>query len=826
MSKFYTNVEVRGNSILYRGYENGIPVQQKIDYKPHLFVKTNDETPFKVFKSNIPVKKRQFDSISEMKEFVETYKDVPNFGVYGCNNLVRQYIGNTFRGDIDWDYAQTQIWFFDIETKVGENSQGFPHPDKAEEEILLITMMNHSTKAIHTWSLYPVEQQVIDKFDNYNFESFDGDEKAMLKHFLMFFASTRIDVISGWNSEGFDIPYLVNRIKAVLGDDAVKFLSPWRSVKPRSFHTANGEQKNTYDIVGVTHLDYLDLYKKFNPGSKESFKLDFIAEIELGKNKVELPGESFRDSYENHWPTFVEYNVIDVHLLHELETKMLQVRLAMQLAFIGKCSFGDVMSAMRLWESIIYNYFLDENIVEELEKERNEKHSIVGAYVHDPVPGKYGWTVSVDATSLYPSIMMQNNISPETIVGYDETVTIDTILNGELQNVPDGCIVSANGLITSKEKFGFIPTLVKRMFDLRKQTKNKMLELKRIHAPEEEYKALDVAQSSFKIAANSFYGIMGLAHFKYYDYRMAEAVTSTGQVFIRKTKVIMDDLLGRISSTKDHVQYMDTDSAYFTVNDFVSNHCKGMADVDIVNKLEKLVIDVLQPPLNKKLNAVASSMGIDDCLINFKLECIGPSIIFIAKKRYAFDILYSEGVRYEKPKMKVMGIEIVRSSTPNVVKDYLKDALKLCLQSTEKELQKKVRQVKTEFMSKHYTEISFPRGVNGMTVYSDSASIYKKGCPIHVRGSLLYNHHINQRGLASKYPLIADGEKVKFVALKMPNKIHENVIAFPGKLPNELDLERYVDYKTQFEKAFVGPLEGILEAIGWEAEEKVTLDFD
>jgi len=481
MTKFYTNIAVRGNHILYRGYEDGLPVQKKIEYKPHLFVKSTTETPYRVFKSNSPVKKRIFDSINEMKEFIETYKDVPNFGLYGCNNIVRQYTGNEFRGDIEWNYTQTKIWFWDIETKVGENSQGFPHPDRAEEEILLISMMEHFSKKIKIWSTKPVDadNKIFTELQNVDFECFDT-EKEMLKDFLMFFATNRIDVLSGWNSEFFDMPYVVNRIKNVLNDDVVKLLSPWKVVKPRTVRLDNGEVRNTYDILGVTHLDYLDIYKKFNPGSKESFKLDFIADYELGERKVELPGESFRDTYQNHWSQFVWYNAVDTVLLHKLENKMLLIRLAMQLAFIAKCQFGDVVSAMRLWESIIYNYFLDINVVEEFEKQHNEKHSIVGAYVHEPVPGKYGWAVSVDASSKYPSIMMQNNISPETIVDYWEGVTMEEILAEKYKDdVPDGNILSANGLLTDKTKQGFIPILVKRMFDLRKQTKNRMLELKK-----------------------------------------------------------------------------------------------------------------------------------------------------------------------------------------------------------------------------------------------------------------------------------------------------------------------------------------------------------
>lgn len=547
MSKFYTSVEIRGNNVLYRGYEDGEPVQGKIAYQPHVYLPTNEESPTKVFMTGQNVKKKTFESISDMKEFVETHKDLGNFNVYGCSNLVRQFTGNTFRGDIDWDYSLAKIWFFDIETRVdrlnvdaktevkirhqstpevekivtaydllnlhtdwdvlGQNgrwgtanasgyvSGGFPDATQSREEVLMISLYDRFHKKLHLWSLIPAEETnpIFGMFPSLNFECFDS-EKEMLKNFVMFFANNRVDILSGWNSELFDIPFLVNRIKAVLGEEILKYLSPWRQVKPRQIRNEDGSIDMTYDISGVVHLDYLQAYKKFNPGSKESFKLDYIAELELGEKKVEVPGESFRDGYILHPQTFLQYSAVDSMLLNKLEDKLLQVRLAMQLAYIARCQISDVLSSMRLWESIIYNYFLDINIVEEWDKERNEKHKIVGAYVHDPIPGKYGWTVSVDATSLYPSIMMQNNISPETIVDYRDDVTIEDCIAGKHDGAaPDGCILSANGLVTRKDIDGFIPILVKRMFDLRKKTKNIMLDKKKeLEAIRDELKSLGV----------------------------------------------------------------------------------------------------------------------------------------------------------------------------------------------------------------------------------------------------------------------------------------------------------------------------------------------
>ena len=821
MTKFYTNVAVRGDNILYRGYDNGMPVEKKIPYNPHLFVPSTVATEWRSFSTKAHLKKKTFASISDFREFIKTYEDIDNFNVYGCSNLIRQYIGNEFRGEVEWDYDLTKIWFFDIETRA---EGAFPSPETALQEILLITMMEHHTKKLYTWATKTVEEDnPIWDFD-VDFRLFDT-EKDMLKDFLIFWKSQRIDVISGWNSEPFDIPYIVNRIRLVLSPSLVSMLSPWGVVNERIVHI-NDRTYTTYDILGITHLDYLEIYKKFTPGQKESFKLDFIANVELGKSKVELPGETFKENYTNHWETFVYYNLIDVHLLHELEEKLLQIRLAMQLSFISKCNFEDVVSAMRVWESIVYSYFLDQHLVEDLTKPNSTRKKIVGAYVHDPIPKKRGWVASIDATSLYPSIMMQSNISPECIIDMTD-MTIEGMLKGlHCGKVPDGAILSANGLLTRRDEWGFIPILVKRMFDLRKQTKNKMLELKKVGASEKEYKALDVAQNAFKIAANSFYGILALPHFKYYDSRMAEAITSNGQVFIIKTREYVTEIFTKImGKTEDFVFYCDTDSAYIDLNSFVNKHCKGKTDAEIVNYIENVVFKVVQPALNKKLADLAKTMGIDDCRISFKLECIGNGHIQVAKKRYAFNILYSEGVRYEEPHMKVMGIEIVRSSTPSVVKDYLKEAVKICLSKTESDLQDFVKTVKQEFMKQPYTAISFPRGCNGLKTYASTASIYQKGCPIHVRAALLFNNQLRKLNIDNVYPLIGEGEKIKFVALKMPNPIYENVIGFQTKLPHEFNLEQYVDYDVQFEKSFLAPLETIIEAIGWEAEEKVTLDF-
>lgn len=493
MTTFYTNYQRVGNSIYVRGYENGLPVDHEIKYQPHLFLPSK-EGEYTVFRKGTKVSRKDFASISDFKEFGDKYKDVQNFQIYGCSDVLRQFLSEYYTGEIQWDFDLTKVWYFDIETCA---NFGFPKPEVADQQMLLITMFEKTEQCMHIWSMKPISSnnQIYQRFKSCDVRIFD-DEKEFLKDFMMFMRTTRIDILTGWNSESFDIPYLINRIKNVLGESFVKLLSPWKIVKPRTVKQENFDSYETFDIGGISHLDALDLYKKFNPGSKESFKLDYIAGLEVGEHKVEIPVDSFKESYQpEHWETFVYYCAVDTHLVYKIDTKMQYTMLAMQLGFLAKCSFMDVISAMRLWESIIYNYFKDRNIVEEFRKPHNHKESIVGAYVLDPMVGKHGWTFSIDAEALYPSMMMQHNISPETFLRMEEGVSIESILAGEL---PDGfdpeteCL-SANGLVTTKKFRGFIPDLADSMGKLRKVAKKEMLLLKQEQQKiKEELKKLGV----------------------------------------------------------------------------------------------------------------------------------------------------------------------------------------------------------------------------------------------------------------------------------------------------------------------------------------------
>jgi DNA polymerase elongation subunit (family B) len=840
--RFYTSVESKGSNILLRGYEDGKPFDHKIKYQPYLFV-PDPNGDWKSFegKTSRPVSKKIFESMPVCRDYIKEYGSISNARLFGTDNFVRQFISSNFKGKIDWDFDTIQSKLIDIETEVID---GFPDVNEAKERILLITVADRQKidgrHKVICWSWQNAKRDAY--MDGIDEKKYDVElrvfesEKHMLVDFLQWWKGTRIDVFGGWNSETFDVPYLVNRILRELGETATAYLSPWRSFYPKSV-IKNNKEYITYEIAGITHLDLLDLYKKFNPGSQEEWNLNYIASEELGHGKTENPYESFSDFYTLAWDKFVNYNIVDTILLIELDEKKKMLSQAMAMAYMAKCSYGDILSAMRLWESMIHNYFEDQQIAEVLGKQKNSRKDIVGAYVHEPRPGRRRWVVSVDATSMYPSIMMQNNLSPECIVDMID-MSVDMMLAGKF-SVPEGMCLSGNGLLTTTAVKGFIPTLVGQVFNTRKDTKNQMLEIeKRIELEAEslsdqiiemmkaDVSALDMAQGAYKIAINSFYGITALPYFKYYDARIAEAVTSTGQVFLKSAMKFLNEIINKIMQTKDvkYAFYGDTDSIYFEMDAFVDKYCAGLDDQAIVSKIEKFVQKVLQPELNKRLASVAESIGAKECKIFFKLECIGPTMVMTGKKKYFFDILYKEGVRYEKPKMKVMGIEVVRSSTPGAIKDYLKKSLEIILRGTEREIQQHIKHVHKEFLSKTFKEVACPVGINGLDTYGDKHTIYSKGTPMQVRGALLYNHHLHQRGLDKKYPVIGEGEKVKYIMLKLPNTIHENVIAFPGNLPKELGLEKYFDVKTQYQKVFLTPVARILDAVGWSAEERINLE--
>jgi DNA polymerase elongation subunit (family B) len=591
-----------------------------------------------------------------------------------------------------------------------------------------------------------------------------------------------------------------------------------------------------YDILGVAILDYLDLYKKFTYSAQESYKLDHIAKVELGKEKLSYDEyTSFRDFYKNDWQKFVEYNVVDVELVDQLEDKMKLIELILTMAYDAKCNYVDVFSAVRTWDCILWNHLWKQNIVVH-QREGLPGRQIVGAFVQEPRPGKYDWVVSFDATSLYPSIIMQYNLSPETqIRKATKNADVNSLLKQSI-NLDDlkdnNYCMSANGFCYTREKQGLFPEIVQKLFDDRQKYKKLMLVAQSKYEESKDKKwQKEIAkynnfQMARKIQLNSLFGAWGNEFFRFYDSNIAEGITLTGQYIIQTVGAALNEYLNKVCGTKDHIYsfYSDTDACYITLDPLVQKFYKDQPKEKIVEILDKICNEKIEKAINKSCDMLAEYTNAFETKIYFKREVIADRGIWVAKKRYALNVYNNEGVQYKEPKLKVMGLEIVRSSTPEPVRDALKQAVKLALTGTEQELQDYIREFETKYRKLEPELIAFPRGVNGVDKYTDRSSIYKPATPMHVRGALLYNFYLKEQQIDKKYELISEGDKIKFIYLKEPNLIKENCIAFINVIPEEFNLKQYVDYDTMFEKSFLEPLTTILNGVGWSAKPQATLE--
>jgi DNA polymerase elongation subunit (family B) len=455
---------------------------------------------------------------------------------------------------------------------------------------------------------------------------------------------------------------------------------------------------------------------------------------------------------------------------------------------------------------------------------------LVGGYVKDPVTGVHRWVVSFDLNSLYPHLMLQYNMSPETFVPDKRAyVSQEMVLNNEFQNNDKDYSVCANGVHFTNKKLGIIPEIIKEYYGNRSIIKKEMLRYEQLEQDEKDPKEkaklkkkitqLHNSQMAIKIAMNSLYGATANRYFLYYIAEMAEAITTSGQLSIRYAEKSVNLYLNKVLKTEnvDYIYYIDTDSIYVNLEPLIVK-IFGTADVDRKTG-EEFIDNVCREKIEKSIQdgyeELASYMGAYTNAMSMKREKITDRTLFVAKKRYIMSVLNSEGVHYEKPKISVTGIESVRSSTPEVCRNALKESFGIILNSNEDTAQNYILDFKNKFIELNPEHVAKISGTDDIAKYTDKNGSYIKGCPIHVRGAILYNKIIKDKGLDKKYELIQSGDKVKFVYLKTPNPLMENIISFPGFLPKELGLDKYIDHDLQFEKVFLKPLENILGALNW-----------
>lgn len=823
--EFYTSAHVWGDKILVRGYDKGRQYQRKVDFYPTLYVASNKTSDFKTLEGTY-VDEIKPGTIKETKDFVKRYEDVEGFPVFGNTNYAYQYISDTYEDDVNWDIELFKVYTIDIET---QTENGFPDIKSANEEVLLITIKDLISKSVITFGARPFENTRSDvKYVLCN------NEQHLLKEFMIWWQGNYPDAITGWNTDFFDMPYLVRRIARELGDTFANKMSPWGNVLERKTFIKGNEEIH-YDIMGISQLDYLELYKKYTYSKQESYRLDYIAQEELGDRKKENPGVDFKDFYTNHWQQFVEYNIHDVELVDKLEDKMRLLELHLTMAYNAKINPEDVYSQVRMWDTIIYNHLRHKGIVIPAKSYSGKDAQFEGAYVKDPIIGLHKWMASFDLNSLYPHLIMQYNISPETLTSEKISVTVDKLLNKEIDT--NYCkrrdlALTANGWTYRKDIKGFMPELMEEMYKNRSKFKKQMLKIEQEYQNDKTKKHLlkDISrlnnlQMAMKIALNSAYGAMGNQYFRYFDIRMAEGITTSGQLSIRWMANKLNAFLNKTLKTEgqDFVVAIDTDSIYLTLETLIEKVCVGKTTEQKIKYMDKICEEVFQPFIDQGYTELADYMNAYSQKMVMKREVLADKGIWTAKKRYILNVHNSEGVQYAKPKIKVMGLEMVKSSTPAVIRDKLRDSIEVILLGDEKVLHQYVTDFRKTFDKMSVAEIAFPRGVNGMKQYAGSP-IYAKGTPIAVRGALLYNHHLKRLGLNKKYQPIRDGDKIKFIYVRTPNPLQEDVIAFPQLLPTELKLESYIDYDKQFEKVFLDALQIVIEPLGWKTQEESSLE--
>lgn len=829
---YYTNVDRLGNNIMFRGYKDGKRVEKKIRYEPTFHVTGKGNETWKSL-DGTPVAEMKPGTMRDCKDFLEKYDGVQGFNVYGTTNYVHQFISEMFPKNIKYDRTKMNICTIDIEVA---SEEGFPEPAEAKYEIITITIKNNNSGQYHTWGLYEFDS---DKCEQSVLYRQCKDERTMLLDFLEYWSDHIPDIITGWYSDFFDIPYIVNRVARIFGDEMVQSLSPWRKVDQDNKMIAGREQIG-YRIMGVTQLDYIDLFRKFTLntlGQQESYKLDHIANVVLGEKKLDYSEYgSLHMLYKHDYQKFVEYNIKDVELVDRIEDKLGLIDLVMTMAYRAKCTLKDTLGTVGIWDAILYNEFKKRKIVVPQRKQSSYNDSIEGGHVKEPQVGSHEWVVSFDLNSLYPHIIMQYNMSPETVVNDIRSgTTIDELLDLCSQkkdaDIPDDMCLTATGQLFRNDVEGIIPQIIQEYYDERVTIKKQMLDAKQRYekdkskAIEREISLLDNNQMAIKIAMNSFYGALANKYFRYFDARVAEAITVSGQFTIRWAEKILNEYLNKMLKTDmDYVIAIDTDSVYLNLSPLVKGVMGDETDKEkIVNFLDKAGSHI-EKHLDAGYTQLASFMQAPRQKMVMAREIIADKAVWTAKKRYIAHVWDSEGVRFAEPKMKVTGIEAVRSSTPKVCRDLIMDTIKKIVTCTETEVQQHIEDLRVEYMKLPAEDIAFPRGMSEMEKWMDASSLYKKGTPIHVRAALLYNKSLDDNKLGSQYERIQSGNKMKFLYMTMPNPIQENVFGFVNVLPKELDLQQYIDYDKQFEKSFLDPIQIILDAMGWNAEKQNNLE--
>ena len=742
-----------------------------------------------------------------------------------------------------------KVMFFDIEVEV---TDGFPDVQKAYNPITSIALYDYTTEKYYTYCFDPHKR--IESYERgEEVVEFYETEYEMLNKFFQKYLEIRPTIISGWNSEFFDIPYLYNRAVRVLGPEVANLLSPISEV-------IYSEYKKKHTIAGVSSLDYLQLYRQFTFTMQSSYRLDYIGEVEVGMKKVSYEG-TLNDLYDNDLQTFIDYNIRDVKILVELDKKLNFIEIARGIAHLGHIPYEDINMSSRWLEGAILVYLKKLGVVAPNKPRRPKKlgdEKFAGAYVQEPQSGKHDWVYDLDITSMYPSVIRSLNISPETKIGKVEGWNEEQFLKStnkktyslnnkegkeigkmtetELQDYFDKSNVSiaSNGVMYRTDKKGLIPALLEKWFNERVEMR-KLVKKYHEQGDTDKEQYFDRRQHIQKIVLNSLYGVLGLPVFRFYDLDNAEATTLTGQQLIKFSKRITNHFYNKeLDTNEDYVIYIDTDSIFASAVPLVEKRFPNqeLTETMMTQRIMEICAEV-QDYLNESYNYFAKKFcNIDEHVFDIKQEVIAKTGLFITKKRYGLRIINDAGRKVNKTHVK--GLDTVRSNFAVAMKDLLSNVLDDILANVPKEkIDERVSLFKRNMHNLSYEVMANPIGVKGIGKYEvkdeeSSFSKYKKGAPVHVKAAINYNSLIDHWYEGRKYEKISNGTKIKWVYLK-ENTFGFDAIAFKGhEDPKEILelIKNHIDHNKMYEQAMSKKLGMFYKAMHWGGVEDITTSMN
>lgn len=834
----YRNIyyDGREHSItLFTWDENGKRINAKVSHDPYIYIEGPGDA-ISIYGTKLVKKtfRKQYDRYSYLKE-TQIKRVFENL------NITQQYLVDTF-----WKVNETpefskhpiKIMFLDIEVFAPDE---FPVADKAKQPINVITIFDSLSNKFHTWGCGAYKNDEPDVV-YYTCKT----EKEMLIKFIEFLEKDYPDILSGWNSEFFDIPYVINRITNILGEDFAKRLSPVGSIYSRNIPGKFGKEIIRWHIDGISLVDYLDVYKRFSLGVRESYKLNKIAEDEVGEKKVDFGAVNLATLAETDWNTFVKYNIQDVRLLTKLENKLKYLELIRMLAYVGLTSFEGAMGTLSVINgaTAIRARFRNQKIPTFI-RGADDGSINPGAYVGEPLSGFQQYVISFDANSLYPNVMISLNMSPETKIGKIIEETDDRIAikhnNGKVYNltkqqyakfVKDEEVArsKANVLFRQKTK-GIMPEILDMYYKQRQDIKAELKKLKRKYAesPDKNVKLkidqLDAKQLCIKVFINSIYGYFGNKHASFGDDDIASSITLTGQSVIKHSNELLKEFIRSKVNISDEtilnqcIVYNDTDSSYVSIKPLIESGGLKFFDGDKVSAQAYKTVDEIEAFLNQEIKIWgAKELNSKDCRFLFKREAIADIGIFLEKKRYVLHVLDDEGIPCSK--FKYTGVEVVRSTMPAAIKPYVKKIIETMMMTRNvNETNRVLNETYEIFKQLPVEDITFVSNINNYEEYANKCDGFTtgKGTPAHVKAAYFYNLLLDKFNIASKYEKIESGDKVRHFYVKQPNSYNINGIAYKYYYPQEFKSKFEPDYDKMFEKHIFSVTERFYDNVKWTA---------